>query len=156
MAEFENGKKYIKNAKRDIYIKGFLKNVYLRPSCYKCKFLGLNRGSDITIGDFWGIEEKIPKVEYNNGVSLILIHSIQGKELIENCKFDIEIKEQEDLNFIVKHNPSIVAASKENSSREDFFRDLEKYKMKKLYRKYFYENKYMRKLKYIIKRGKDI
>lgn len=156
VAEFENGKKYIKNAKRDIYIKGFLKNVYLRPSCYKCKFLGLNRGSDITIDDFWGIEEKIPKVEYNNGVSLILIHSIQGKELIENCKFDIEIKEQEDLNFIVKHNPSIVAASKENSSREDFFRDLEKYKMKKLYRKYFYENKYMRKLKYIIKRGKDI
>lgn len=56
----------------------------------------------------------------------------------------------------MKHNPSIVAASKENSSREDFFRDLEKYKMKKLYRKYFYENKYMRKLKYIIKRGKDI
>lgn len=156
VAEFENGKKYIKNAKKDIYIKGFLKNVYLRPSCYKCKFLGLNRNSDLTIGDFWGIEEKMPKTEYNNGISLILIHSNQGKKLIENCKFNIEMEEQDDLNFIVKNNPSIVSASKENSNRKRFFADLEKDKMKKLYKKYFYENKYIRKLKCIIKRGKNI
>ena len=51
-------------------MKGFLKDLYLRPSCYDCKFKTLQRASDITLADFWGIEKIIPEINVEKGVSL--------------------------------------------------------------------------------------
>ena len=49
---------YIDQKKIDI--KRYKKYLYgpmtLRPSCYECPFARIDRDSDITIGDFWGIE----------------------------------------------------------------------------------------------------
>ena len=38
----------------DLYLKGFLQNLYLRPSCHECKFRCQNRPIDITLADFLG------------------------------------------------------------------------------------------------------
>lgn len=40
--------------KNNVFMKGFLKNLYLRPSCYNCPCRNFKSGSDITIGDYWG------------------------------------------------------------------------------------------------------
>lgn len=40
------------------YVRFFFSDVPLRPSCYQCPFAKIERETDMTIGDFWHIEEK--------------------------------------------------------------------------------------------------
>ncbi len=57
------------------YVDGFLNNLFLRNSCYKCPFSQEYRCSDITIGDYWGIERLDKSLDDNLGVSLISVNS---------------------------------------------------------------------------------
>lgn len=83
---FENQRKYEKIHTEDLYMKLFLKNICLRPSCYKCVFKDLSRESDISIGDCWGIEKYMPDMDDNMGTSVILVHSELGQKLMQECQ----------------------------------------------------------------------
>ena len=61
-----------------------MKNITLRKSCYECKSKSLNRVSDITLADFWGIKEINPQVYNKKGVSAILVNTQKGSELLKN------------------------------------------------------------------------
>lgn len=75
-------------------IKGFA-GIYrsclaMRPACYECRFANLNRPSDITIGDFWGIEKSHPELDDNKGVSLVIVNTAKGQSLFTQCKDSID------------------------------------------------------------------
>ena len=61
------------------FMKGFLRNIYLRPSCYDCAARLGKSGSDITIADFWGVQNFYPEFDDDKGVGLILINSKKGE-----------------------------------------------------------------------------
>lgn len=63
----------------NIFMKGFLKNLYLRPSCYACASRSGKSCSDITIADFWGVQSFYPEFDDDKGIGLILINSENGK-----------------------------------------------------------------------------
>lgn len=65
------------------YFRLFLENVSLRPSCYRCRFKGLNRPADISLGDCWGIETWLPEMDDNRGTSVVLVHSEKGQAMVE-------------------------------------------------------------------------
>ena len=74
---------------RDVcmYMKGYIgTHLYTRPSCYSCKFKGFPRMSDITLADFWGIENYSSELEKNLGTSLVMINSEKGRAYFENIK----------------------------------------------------------------------
>lgn len=50
--KFSNGNEYRKNSKEDPFLLGFLKDYYLRPSCYTCPYSKIPRSADITLGDY--------------------------------------------------------------------------------------------------------
>lgn len=56
---------------------------FMRPSCYHCKFASTWRDTDITIGDFWGIEKVDPDFANLYGTSVVLVHTPLGKSLFE-------------------------------------------------------------------------
>ncbi len=60
------------------FMKGFLRNLYLRPSCYDCPDRDLKSGSDITLGDFWGIGRALPSMDDDKGVSAVLLNTEKG------------------------------------------------------------------------------
>ncbi len=64
-----------------------------RHSCYVCPFTTVNRKSDITIGDYWGVEKSLPDFTDNTGISLVLVHTDKGKELIRNVETFVLCKE---------------------------------------------------------------
>lgn len=72
----------------------FYTHIMLRNSCYSCPFTNLKRPSDITIGDFWGIEntELASFAEDNKGCSLVLINTIKGKKWFDNISNSINYK----------------------------------------------------------------
>lgn len=80
----KNGK--VKGSKKvQSYSKFFYSGVSLRPSCENCHYRSMNRSSDITIGDFWGIEKIIGKTD-NCGYSLIMANTLRGEEIVQQLK----------------------------------------------------------------------
>lgn len=65
----------------------------LRPACHVCPFATIERNSDITIGDFWNIEKKMPDFFDDMGTSLFLIHTDKGVDLFEGIKRRIDYRE---------------------------------------------------------------
>lgn len=54
------------------YMRAFLSNLSLRPSCYSCPAKSGKSGADITIGDFWGIENVLPELDDDIGMSVLV------------------------------------------------------------------------------------
>lgn len=124
------------NAFRDPYMNGFLSNLYLRKPCYSCNFAKIERDSDITIGDFWGIGNEIEfKYETKQGVSLVMVNSIKGEKLIDDCKGQF-VYEERTLEEAVAGNSMLLPHTIYNKHRADFFKDYEVISFAKLIRKY--------------------
>jgi len=68
--------------KEDPYLRLFLSNLILRPSCYQCPVKGGKSHSDITLADFWGIENSHPELDDKRGVGLLLINTLKGDSFI--------------------------------------------------------------------------
>ncbi len=64
------------------FMKGFLSDLYLRPSCHKCIARKGKSGSDITIGDYWGISSLMPNLDDDRGISAIVLNTLKGLEYI--------------------------------------------------------------------------
>lgn len=85
---------YHMTAYEDNYFYGFLTGATLRDSCYICNYKGTDRISDISIGDFIGLGEKIT-FEYNTKqVSLVMPNTEKGKLLIDQCVDQLYIVER--------------------------------------------------------------
>jgi len=117
-------KQYKKTQYEDLFMNVFLQNISLRDSCYACSFKKYNRNSDITLADFWGINNIIPKMNDDKGTSLVVINSEKGKKIFEEISKNIEYKEI-DLDNAIKYNSAMIKSVPENSNREKFFNDLE-------------------------------
>lgn len=149
-AVMSNGKEYCKRAIDDTYMRGYFKNISLKQACYNCKFRNLTSGSDITLGDFWGAEVEEKEIDDDKGLSLIIINSLKGENIIHSLK-GIFIKE---INFdtIVKYNQGILYSFKENIHRNDFFCTVKNNGYDKAFDKYCKQTK-VEKLKNIIRRN---
>ena len=69
-------------------MKGFLKNLYLRPSCYACAARSGKSGSDISIADFWGVQNYYPEFDDDRGVGLVLVNTEKGRRAYEQINAD--------------------------------------------------------------------
>lgn len=132
---FENGTEYCETLKEDLYMRAFLKDVCLRPSCYACEFKTLSRESDITLADFWGIQKMLPDMDDDKGTSLIFVNSDSGQSMFENIEEKIIYKEV-DINQAVSYNSAAIKSVEYNPKRDDFFEDLGMLDFDGLVRKY--------------------
>ena len=67
----------------DWYMRAFLRNASLRPSCLGCPFKR-RCGSDVTLGDYWGIQRQHPDVPVEGGVSAVICNTAKGVESISS------------------------------------------------------------------------
>ena len=76
-----DGKEYAESLHRNLYCKMYFTNYILRPSCHECKFCTVERASDFTIGDFWGIEKVRPEMDDGMGTSVVIAHTDKAKKV---------------------------------------------------------------------------
>ncbi|SET90722.1 Coenzyme F420 hydrogenase/dehydrogenase, beta subunit N-term [Lacrimispora sphenoides] len=103
------------------FMKGFTGDLFLRPSCYECCFKGLERKTDITLGDYWGVWNIQPGMDDNKGTSLAIIHSENGKKAFEIVANEFVYEEITDYNKVINYNPSICKRAEKTVKREKFF-----------------------------------
>ena len=61
----------------------FFNHLIIRPSCFSCQYANLNRVGDITIGDYWGVENTHPELDDDKGLSLVMANTPKGRNAIE-------------------------------------------------------------------------
>ena len=92
-AEYQNNRVISNTVKLRSFSKLYFANLISRPSCGVCPYANLNRCTDITIGDFWGIENANPAFDDKKGVSLLLIHTKKGHSLFEAARDSLTVFE---------------------------------------------------------------
>lgn len=99
------------------YMKAFLSNLSLRPSCYACSAKAGKSGSDVTIGDFWGIENVLVEFDDDKGVSLLFINNDKVINIIDL----INDKERVEYTSTLNANSCIRCAVDMPVNREYFY-----------------------------------
>ncbi len=121
MVRTSNGNINYEKAGDNIYMNGFLKDLYLRPSCYDCKFKTLKRASDITLADFWGVDKVLPEMYDEKGVSLCWTNSKKGSEILAEV-LEKTVYQKVDLQEAVRHNSAALKSVNVHKNREKFFK----------------------------------
>lgn len=120
---FANDKEYRSVFTEDSFMRAFLAELCNRPSCHDCQFRELRSGSDLTIGDFWGVEKVHPEIDDDRGTSLVLINTAKGSALFEqiNSRIDrlaVTFKEA------IDGNSALVKSRCPHRNRDRFFESL--------------------------------
>lgn len=121
--------------RENVFMIGFLKNLYLRPSCYVCPAKCGRGNSDYTLADFWGAKDFIPEFDDDKGLSALLVYT----DRLRLSKEKIQLKKIS-LQDVLAQNPAVVKSSKCKDGRANFFekyakaKDLESFIMR--YSKY--------------------
>lgn len=113
-----NGKRYkefCEPAGNNAYMKGFLGDLYLRPSCHYCAVKSGKSGSDITIADHWGVQKQNPSLDDGKGVSLAFYNTPKGS--LYKLLSDTPLSYQE----AIKYNRAAVKSYKAHRKRNLFF-----------------------------------
>lgn len=126
------------NHEEDLFMKIFLSDIALRPSCYECKFKKINRKADITIADFWGINNVMPSMNDEKGTSLMIIHSQKGEKLFKKIIDRIEYKEV-DFFQSIKSNQNMIKSANIENRKEELFNDLDSMDIEKIVEKYVHK-----------------
>ncbi len=133
--QFCNRTEYEQIFSKDLFMQGFLANLYLRPSCYNCHSKSLKRNSDITLADFWGVEKILPEMFDDRGTSLVFINTAKGQSLFDAISDKMLIK-QTDISKAVEYNTAAFRSVKINKNREKFFKEFDVLTFEKLIKKY--------------------
>lgn len=121
----------------DPFTVNYLQNTLQNKECYSCKFASLNRSADVTLGDYWGIDNVHPDFAKGNSVSLVLLNSDKAITLWDSIKEDVDFVPT-DREKILKHNRQLSEPAPYNSRREVIYKNYKAGRFgHKFYFKYF-------------------
>lgn len=150
---FDNGKEYYGEGHDDHYRRGYHWNMYERPSCYNCKFKEIPRNSDITLGDFWGVEKVAPDLEQNLGTSLVMLNTPKGERFFEKIRNKLECRIFTLDDILYGNRPALLEPIKyPNIDRKAMFEDMDKIPFDEVAKKYFPEESHKISKKTLLKK----
>lgn len=140
---FSDQSEYKEIQTEGMWMCSFNKNVMMRNSCYNCFFKGDNILSDITIGDFWGIEQYVPEKDDDKGYSICYINTKKGESLFDDIQGKIYSSEIKSYNY-QKYNAQILYSLPFQKKRENFINCVLNNSFEAAYNKYVKEKKIIR------------
>ncbi len=115
----KDGRTFSETSSKNPFMRGFLANLYTRPSCFACPAKELKSGSDITLGDYWGIAITQPELDDDKGVSAVVVNTEKGQAYLQAIKgVGMSTASWKDL---CKRNPAIIHSTTPNRLKEEFW-----------------------------------
>jgi acetyltransferase-like isoleucine patch superfamily enzyme/coenzyme F420-reducing hydrogenase beta subunit len=139
--KFSNGRTYLHDWRSDDFVRGYIQaHCYCRPVCYECKYKGFPRISDITLGDFWGIEHVVKSMDDNMGTSVVLLNTQKGKDYFVSIRNKIESKEVT-LDDVLPGNSALMSpVDLPTINRSQYYEDVDKLAFDVVAKKYYPSN----------------
>ncbi len=124
---FKDGTNASISKNRSFYKRGFDISLTCRHSCCKCKYACVKRVGDISLGDFWGIEDKNKDkyVGIQSGINLVMVNTEKGILLWDAIK-DNFVYEIHSIDEATLKNPQLNYAVGNSESRKVFFSQYER------------------------------
>ena len=104
--------------RQNLFMKGFMANLYLRPSCYACPVKGGRSLSNLTMGDFWGIDKIRPDLNDDKGISALLVNDMHGFFLLNGTGINLW---QMDYKDVLCFNSALEKSAVKPKEREMFW-----------------------------------
>lgn len=118
---FDDGKQLVAPLGMDMFFMGFNHNLFLRESCYHCKYCGTERVSDFTIADYWGVPETcVSSEQLLYGVSVMTVNTNKASALFSQMKTNLKIQKI-DPNIAIANNRSFQFPNSRPMERDMFF-----------------------------------
>lgn len=146
--KFANNKVYLKEGRKDNFTRSFVEtHISVMPACYVCKYKGFPRISDISLGDFWGIEKTDSHLLDNNmGTSAVLLNSEKSISFFDSIKNNIETEEVA-LSDVLPGNQALLhPITMPTINREEFYKDVDTIPYDAVVKKYFPMRTMMKKI----------
>lgn len=118
--ENKGGNVFTELGSKNAFMRGFLADLYTRPSCHACPAKQLKSGSDITLGDFWGIDSLMPEIDDDKGVSVVIVNTGKGREALHNIKIALH---EASYHELTTRNPALVKSFTKTPKRTEFFKE---------------------------------
>ena len=132
---FENGEKQMGYYFDSTFYAAFQKYICLRESCYSCRFCGRNRPSDITIGDFHNVENYVGEINRFDGISSVVINSVNGLVLWNNCSDSVWHRSL-DIENLIKERIIFSKNTERPEDTDEFIKEYENGGVDGIYDKY--------------------
>ena len=129
--DFQDGSHCIRRFYDNDYFIAFLQGLSVPSGCSRCPFKGVERPTDLTLGDFWGVEIFHPEWDDDKGISLVMIHSERGQNLFESIRPDLQCHEIT-AEEAVAQNPAIIHNFPRHPKADYFLEHLESTDFQKL------------------------
>lgn len=148
---YENGKCVTVDYDSSGFLRGFANGLFFRPSCSTCPYAKSLRISDLTIGDYWGVEKEISSLNSHEGVSLVLANTQKGQRFLQALEKYAHLYPT-DLNSAVNGNARLRKPDPGHRDRAYFFSMLDKTDFECLVQKCVPRISKIRKLGHRVKR----
>ena len=115
---------FVETLDKNAFMRAFLSDTILRPSCYNCPTKQGKAHSDITIADFWGINHIDPSFDDDKGCGAIFLNTEKGANA-----YPLELTEYKEKTFdeVITYNSAYYKSSKPHPKRSKFFKNLNRY-----------------------------
>lgn len=107
-------------AARNVYMRGFLADLYLRPICHVCPAKSGRSGSDLMLGDFWGIADCAPEIADDKGITLLMVNTPRSAPFVEAAPLDLHLRTYAQA---IARNPAIRASARRPKKRPLFWKE---------------------------------
>lgn len=139
---FNKNEIYNMPCETDPYFISYLNGLNKNRTCGKCIFAKIPRQGDITIGDFWGINNYNPEYNDKKGTSVVLFNNDRGRQYINEIKAESKLFEPVPLEYAVNGNSNIVSSPSVKISNSQFLRKLDTRRYPSLVQWGFADNRY--------------
>ena len=112
---------YLRFLDEDPFLRGFLSELYNRPSCHACSVRELRSGADLTIADYWSVGETLPDMDDDKGTSLVLVNTERGRAAFDAIRPLCRVRESTFADAR-RVNPAIVRSPLPHTQRGAFFK----------------------------------
>lgn len=134
--------------RNNTFMRLFLSDIILRPSCYDCKCKEGKSNADLTIADFWGIENISPEMDDDKGTSLILIQTEKGRHVFSSLDL---IKKEQTYEDASRSNQGLKSNCKPHPKRDLFWNEIDKVKSLNKFTQSLLKEGYIKRVKLKVK-----
>ena len=116
---FNDGTEFFELMINNSYMRVFLKDLSIRPSCFECACRDGRSGADLSLADLWGAQKILNKNDDDKGIGLELIWTNKGKDIMRSLAVESESVK---YHKAFKYNPAIALSPKRPAIRAEFWR----------------------------------